>query len=654
MMTGRRTAHPFIHVLLLSICASSASASTGKKWGKVDPAAMSMSVFPQDTSADAVVLFDIGSMKVEASGAIYVGLERHYQIKILKSHGARFADIVIPYWHKDNISDLKAQTILPDGKKVQLKGKDIFDEAHNKRYRRKKFALPAAEAGAVLEVEYRLTSEMITELDPWIFQEDIPTLESEITLEIDPGFIYNVVIQNRSKKQIQQTEEYYLDMQHPNLKLRRFIYRAENMDAVKDEPYVSSLANYRARADFQIQGYKDPYVSYSFIKDLKTLCKELVEGPFSGYLNPSAKTRKLAKSIVSADTAEAVKIRKLYEYARDRLDSESSGNSLYPDKEQDDILDRRTATDSERNLLLMSMLRAAEIKAAPALVSTWGNKRPNPEVPLLSQYNRTIVSVQSGGGLMVLDANSRYTPFGLLPTDILTGYALEVAKETQNIISIPNTGIGSREQMDSRIVVSPDGTAEGDGVLLCTGYSSVRKNAALARTKDVKRFLAKDVYPDVDGLVVTQTDSTLKPAAADTFSVKFDFTVGGLAEMAGGEILLKPFLFNREDKNIFVSEKREFPVELNHRMVWFEKNVFQLPDGYELIELPKDSYLGNNDLSYSRRIETVSKQPLKISCSRSFQFQSLLIPDGRYAELKNCYARIVDADQERIILRKKP
>ena len=249
----------------------------GKKWGTVPKEIKEMKTYAQDTSAAAIFIFDIGELQVDMADGASMTLKRHYQIKILKESGKKYADIDIPYYYEDKIDDLKVQTILPNGKKIKVNKKDIFDEQEKEHYKLKRIAAPGATVGAIIEVKYTLFSEYVLNLESWFFQYEIPNLESVMVVQVAPGFDYSAFIKNDFYFRIKQETEQYIDLDYQGLRLNRFIYRGVRIPAIKEEPYVACLNDYRAHLEFQLRGYKNEYVDHTFVKNFKTLHKELLE-----------------------------------------------------------------------------------------------------------------------------------------------------------------------------------------------------------------------------------------------------------------------------------------------------------------------------------------------------------------------------------------
>ncbi len=638
---------------ILTLFISFVQGSETKKWGKVDPQYLKMTVYPQDTSAAAVKIFDVGEYDVRLKNRRFQWtLTHHYQIKILKESGKKYADVAIEYWHEDKILKLKAQTILPNGKKIKLKKKQIFDESLKKKYKIKKFAMPAVEVGSIIEVEYKLLSKYVTFLEPWIFQDEIPTIESVVVLTMSPGFIYHVKPGNDFKNRIQIHTEEYFDV-YEDKDLKKYIYRAVNLPAVKKEPYISTLKNYKARLDFQIIGYKTVFNQVKFIEDLPTLIKELLDGKYGSFLKPQKQVKSLVESLKNTTTNNRDLIRNIYTYVRDQLEDEDEYTSYYTFKKQKDILKTKKASPSERNLFLISMLKAAGFDAKPVLISTREHGRIDPQIPFLDQYNRTIAMLKYNQEVLLLDASDRFVPFGLLPPESYVDTGLIVEKGDVNFVKIPRNALKGQEILNSQVEVDIHGTLHGKTQVTATGYASLALNRKLDKYGNIEEFLHNVFGEDNSNFEITDSDSLLKPAAKDSFTTNFKFTVNEFAEMVEDEIYFKPGLFHSMDKNLFVSETREFPVEFGYRFNLQEYIIYTFPREFEIVEIPQNVMIRNKYFVFYRVLTRDRSNPNKLIYSRKFMLLKHTVPPSYYSNLKKFFAVIVDADQAQVVLRSK-
>ncbi len=102
------------------------------KFGDVPMEDMKMTVYPNDSSAEAVILADYGESSVvydQGQGAFQIKFDRIRRIKILTKDGLRWADFSISLYHDngkyEKLTGLKVVTYnLENGKVVESKLKN--------------------------------------------------------------------------------------------------------------------------------------------------------------------------------------------------------------------------------------------------------------------------------------------------------------------------------------------------------------------------------------------------------------------------------------------------------------------------------------------------------------------------------------------------
>ncbi|MES2847865.1 MAG: DUF3857 domain-containing protein, partial [Bacteroidota bacterium] len=110
----------------------------------------------------AVILLDerIHEYKTDSKKEIYVQLTNHRLVKVMDDKGVElFNRIYIPYYANAEVFDIKARTIQPDGRVVDLPADKILDvEEDGKRY--KKFALEGVEKNSEIEYSYQVKKDI--------------------------------------------------------------------------------------------------------------------------------------------------------------------------------------------------------------------------------------------------------------------------------------------------------------------------------------------------------------------------------------------------------------------------------------------------------------------------------------------------------------
>src|SRR5688572_19269424 len=89
---------------LTQTVAQEKSGHTFMKLGNISIDALKMTQYEQDTSANAVVLYDAGKsyFTMHQSQGLVLNFDRHVKIKILKKSGYDRADISVPLYRNSN------------------------------------------------------------------------------------------------------------------------------------------------------------------------------------------------------------------------------------------------------------------------------------------------------------------------------------------------------------------------------------------------------------------------------------------------------------------------------------------------------------------------------------------------------------------------
>jgi len=640
----------FIFLLIFIVLPLLVSGEDLKKFGKYDPKFLALTHYEEDTTAAAIKIFDVILIDISVKREVEIRYDRHFSYKILKNSALSYGSIAIPYFHKARIWDIKAQVVHPDGKVFKLDKDNIFDEEAKNETKVKKFVLPNLEVGSIFEVKYTLRSSQVFLLDPWYFHDEIPVLESEVVLQLSPFFTYLATVSNDPTQIIEYQDEKYYKIDQDKW-LSRNHFKAVNLPAIKDEPYISSLKNYKTRIDLQIRSYGPPENIHVFIKDIQTLCNTLLEESFKNFEKPEDDVAKIVKSLIRDNMSGDIKAKILFEYVRDYFLDSDYDWGIFPRYDQKKLLETKKASASEKNLMLMVMLRAAGFDVIPILISTRGHGEANPEIPFLSQYDKTILRVHIRNQNHLFDAGSPWITYGQLPAESLAENAMLVVKDNTSFMKNPNTGLRSYETVESTYEISNEGLLKGRSALKSIGYAALNRNQQLFKHKKFDKLVVNDIADNSDKYTVTVYDSSLQPVPCDTFKTRFESELSDYAEIIDHEIYLKPALLFGEETNIFRSEKRSFPVEFAYRFKEIELNHFVLPDGYILTEMPKEIVIGNKYFRYHRTTVVESQKPFTIRYSRQFEVKELKVPPSDYSIIRNDFAKIVDADQEVLIIK---
>lgn len=659
-------------LLLLCLCSNVLYAQE-VKFGKVSAADFNVTSPVIDSNVNAVVLADVGVSRIEGNNKGWFSLifNRVKRIKILNKKAFDAANISIglystPDGREEKLSDCKAITYnLENGevKQTKLESSNIFKEKQGKRWVVKKFTFPNIKEGSILEYTYTIESDFLFNLQPWSFQGDYPRVFSQYTIKIPQFFVYVFLSQGyfplktEKKDRFQNysvadgsgagaTEYYSLSGYENETK-----WTAENVPALKEEPFTSSLSNHESKIEFQLSQYRFPDMP---VKDQmgnwKTTSEELLKSEMFGYeiTRPNTWLNDDLKAITANTEGSKDLAYKLYNYVRDNFTTTSSPAFYMMDGHTvRDIFKRKSGTASEINLLLIAMLRNAGIAADPVLISTKDNGWANAFYPLIDKYNMVLVRTQIDGQSYLLDASTPRMGFGKLSPEYYNGPGF-VVKQLPDHIFLSADSL--RESKTTLIFLINDEKTKGlTGNFSTTlGYeesTSFRDKLAKTSLDDFLKETEKGYsYP-----------MKFEDKHADSID-KYDFPVSLKYKMnmnfEGEDIVYFNPMFSEGTKNNpFKSAERKYPVEMPFKMAETYVLNMEIPKGYKVDEIPKSVRvkLNENDGIFEYLINATAD---RIMLQSKIDIKRANFEAGDYQTLRDFFGHIAKKHGEQIVFKK--
>lgn len=623
--------------LFLLIVLFTAGTVYADDWGRISDAEWAQEAPPDYPEANAVILFDRGELEVRTE---VIKFSRHVRIKILTRAGVEEeSEISIRYDSDDNFKDLKAQAITPDGKKHKVGRKDRHVKTQGSR-EVTSFAFPAVEEGCIVEYKYSYTNNSYGSLEPWYFQSNLYTLQSEFTLALDAGFLYstsfmNVPLQNRQA--VKDSSSTVTD-----LPVTYYTWKLENLPPIKDEPFMAFVDNYRASIRNQLVEYVNPYSGQStpFIEGWADMA-ETMEGVIDDYTDGG----KILENIVDSLTVDSIgKIElagRIYNYVAENYVSKADRYYLSHDKLSEMINDG-FGTRDEKNVLLTELLKVAGIEAWPVLIGTRDYAKFMPEIYQLHQFNHVISMALIDNRYYYLDAWLRSVPFGYLPPDSRTEGGLRLAGKNSGLVKINSDAPKSSRSDFTFIDLDSQGLATCSTSVDCRGYYAALYEEILYKTKE-SDFIEEDILSGIDeGLEVTSFDISYPDPGQ--MKINIHYTVDDLATVIDNTCFVKPLsLYFYE--NPFKSERRFFPIDFNFPFRYQNVCQVNLKDSVVAEELPPPITASIDGAQYQRNCMFDGKKVLvnsQLYVAKSIFDQSL------YREVKGFFDTVVGSANDEI------
>ncbi|RYY92411.1 MAG: transglutaminase domain-containing protein, partial [Chitinophagaceae bacterium] len=416
-----------------------------------------------DSSAHAVIMADVGSTEMDLSRGNYaVEFTRHIRIHILDKNAYEEATFQIPTFHDrngnngDRIDDIRAVSYnLNEGKVEETKmGKDaIFTDKAARSVDITKFTLPAVHEGTIIDVQYKIFSGFRFGIRGYAFQGRLPRLWTEYKASI-PSFTQFQIDRKGYLDVATSTEEHSAMLGQLSIVFTDHRWVAENVPGFKPEGFVSAASNYLSRVEFHLTALTAPLEPQTLVTSWPTATRRLLEDEDFGrkfdqnnpwlddVMQPMMKGTQLEQA------------RAIYAYVRDKIKCEGNSGSVYLTQSVRDVLRKGSATVSDVNLLLVTMLRHAGIQADPVMLSTRENGFVYTLFPMLNRFNYVITIATIDGQTIYLDASKPRLGFGRLMPECYNGMG-RVINSNADVVLLPADSL--REKSNVGVMLGLDG-----------------------------------------------------------------------------------------------------------------------------------------------------------------------------------------------------
>lgn len=603
--------------LLVVVCCLHGNGQAPKiRYGKVSVEELKNNIYPLDTAAAAVILFDKGHFTERD-----FKFTRHIRIKILKNAGTFWGDwrINVPFK-----SDIRATTYNLQDETIQedhLRNSSIFEEQIIDRFYVYKFFLPNVKVGSIIEIKYSHPGLPFE----WRFQERIPVVYNELILE-------KSVYINFSKIQMG------FEPIHAESDIKWFV---KDMPAFNVEPHLNDYGNYVTKFLFQLASVGWPGLHSEISTSWRNVCNVLLDYQwFGGILESTAFLNDKAKEIRESGKSEQEKIGMAYDYIYDNIKWNKQFSAFCTIDYRANFKTNHSGNSAEINLLLVALLNKIGIKAYPVVLSTRDNGLLIRHFPAIDRINYVVAFVRYGDADLLLDATSEHLVPGVLPEYCLNGEGLIVMRDSEVWINL-NRSYTIQKSQFINIQINDDGTTSASVSQKFGQYEFLtwmehhdiktkydqEKAISLYRKKHPQLHIVRYEVSEIDKKNLSVTES---------MEVDLDDHVLDI----GNEMLFSPFILSDYLENPFKSESRKYPVDLGAPSGYSSLVAIRLPERFTVKSLPESIRLVGLDGAISFTLLADSQASL-IQLKATVMIKKPVFSEGEYQELRLFFSEVI-------------
>jgi hypothetical protein len=634
------------------------------KFGKITAEDFSAKPFGQDSAASGVKIFDVGDCYFEYNdnnGFVYV-FERHVRYKVINKNSYDLADFEISLYkgnvnYKEDLLRMEAATYNMEGDKMVTTklGKDSkFTEEFDKNYQIKKYTLGNVKEGSIIEYKYAIRSNYTFNLRGWSFQSDIPTLYSEYNVKIPEYLIYKPSFMGYYR--INQTKDeminaHYVSGVTSTAKYSQYVM--EKVPAIKKEPFITTMDDYITSIEFELMGTRYPNDIYrDYTGTWPKIIKGLAEHEnFGLFVKKNSAAKQLLPTVIKSEKDSLKIVELIFNHVKNNIKWNENYRMYSSETNPKNILDKKSGSSADINLVLISLLKEAKIDVHPLLISTRENGQ-HPGHPQITKFNNVLAHVTIGGKDMILDATNKDHFLGMVSYQNLNHQGFSVDLQTQTgrwIATEPN--FGDEKTYNYALVLDDEKKLKGTMLQYYKGYGALSfRNRYRAKASE-SEFL-KSLKTDKQGLEIDNYKINNLDNLNEMLSEEIKVTIEDNVEEIGGNLYVNPLLYERTKDNFFKLENRQFPVDFAFPTKESIRSTITFPDSYEIEKLPKGGVykLPDNKGSFTISYVTQDKTVLVRSV---IEINKALFSPEEYFDIKELFKVIVERQAEQIVFKKK-
>lgn len=621
-------------------------------FGKPDLRELQMKECSFEKGAAAMKLLDIQETSVTIGNDIKVEVNRRVRVKIFSKAGFDASNIIIPYTRKNSkskITDITAYIYNLDsnGRIVitKLDKTQIFKDKAKKGLNTTAFTFPNVKPGSVIEYRYSHTQKGSLHLEPWFFQDRIPTALSECkfkhpsAFKIDYRFVTMDSVHESSK-----TDHIY----------KHLVFRMKNIHAFRPEPLMSSVKDNLQRVEFAFIPNLGLFEFVEKQTKWKLYSLSLLLSPYFGLqIN-----REIPESGTILDSARQMKtvgdkVHFIYQRVKDHIKWDEN-QSFYAD-DLVEVWKNRSGNSAEINLSILNLLKKAGVESYPILVSTRDNGKPDLNFMTMGQFDGVDVIVIDSNNYYVLDGIQKNLSYKIPPYNILNRDVFLVDTLNSKWVNITETRPLIKNTISVKAQISENGQMKGDAYISYFDHYKAMKLAEdeedrLKSQEEIneesKEFIERE-SPDIsiDSLIEKNADEELLPL---NHIIKFTYQLSDASDY----YFIDPFFFSNFRKNPFTDSLRRTDIDMGSNQSYSLSLHITIAPGLVAEEIPKNILLRTEDSSMLFK-RVIFHQDNVIVFRHNFEILRAYYSKEENLMLRDFFSKIYDIVSEQIILKKR-
>lgn len=602
----------------------------------------SITSVPFAPGAGAVVLLHAEQYEWEDN---FVRTRFARRVKILTEAGASDnGDYGTTYYGEWRVGKVKARTLLPDGTEVDASDNVHVESSKAPDITTLKVTFPRVSVGAILDLRIDANAND-TQLDEWVLQEDIPILESRVLLVPAMGYRFRA-----ATVRMPPEASAHHEIRYGENTLHAWIFR--DLAPLPDVAHLPPRADIAQELVLIPESYNYGGVAVPLAADWKSWCRDMSRYWEEWLKKKSGAAAALAATVTQGATTPQQKAEAIRKALRDRMTR--AWDNDWPSADGPDLsLAQGKGNSADIAGVAAAMLRAVGVPTYMAAYRQRSSGTLPTQVPAPNMIDDVLVAIPGAGkdGKDLFVAFWSDAPVGTLPLDALGVNYVPLTKASEGPAYMPEPS--SAENATDRAVhldLALDGSVKGDAMITMKGPIAAERRRRLARmsAEERKKSLEQELqrYMPTAVLAEWQVDDLDDPSKDLVIALRWE--AQGLAQRAGGRLLLHPFAFSRIHASDWGSETREHDIFLGRPSMETDSVTITMPQDVAKVQLPAPAKLEAGPIGgYTTAF---SGKDMTLTASRVVRFEQTLFPAASWAPLRSWFQDMAANDDQAIVL----
>ena len=387
----------------------------------------------------------------------------------------------------------------------------------------------------------------------------------------------------------------------PNKKTTTYVFEA------LDTPVYNS-DNYMAGRNYELP-HIHFWISSYYVKGEKIPVLGSVSSLYNYYKTFLGKVNQEEDETLKAFTLKLVerektdkkKLEVIFNYVQDNIKyvAFESGYEGFVPRNASLVFERKFGDCKDMTSIIVEMAKYAEISGVKF---AWIGTRELPytyeELPTPAVDNHMIAVYETAKDIMFLDGTDSEVPFGVQPAFIQGKEVLIANGENFEVVKVPVIDAFQNRYVDSYVYSLIDDGIEGKGVLNTYGLS---RSYFLSSLSDEQRNRKKEI-----SIVLERGSNKMELKSFVEYNLKekelpyrieYTFKNDNYAVQSGEETYLNMFLY-KPFLDLQFQDDRKTTADLSKLQLYSINATLEIPDGYELVYVPKNVEFENDFLKY--------------------------------------------------------